>query len=43
MSNTSLSNEYKMMSDAHRWSNADIEKMNSNALKAIFDQEYAGS
>jgi len=43
MSNTSLSNEYKVMSDAHRWSDADIEKMNSNALKAIFDQEYAGS
>jgi len=41
MSKTSLSNEYEVMSNTHGWTQEDIEIMNSRALKAIFDTEYA--
>lgn len=41
MSKTSLSQEYETMSDAHGWTESDIETMNRRALKAIFDSEYA--
>lgn len=41
MSKTSLSSEYEVMSNTHGWTREDIEVMNSRALKAIFDTEYA--
>jgi adenosine deaminase len=43
MSKTSLSNEYEVMSSTHGWTQEDIEIMNSRALKAIFDTEYAST